>query len=217
MPVENSSDVLERIRVREVAGVFHSREAMEDTVEDLLLNGFDRTDIDRKAAEDEVRKRIQFYVAAEELADVGPVPRAAVFTRDDITVTLVACVSVVGAAAGLATDFGMINAGGSPLSAAILATLVGLGTGGIAGLMLARAFRREQVQGLEWIEDERGRILWVRVRSAEREAMAQEILRRHGGKAVRVHEIEIDKRTDDLPLSSLRPDPWLGSEQLGHP
>jgi outer membrane lipoprotein SlyB len=217
MPVENSSDVLERIRVREVAGVFHSREAMEDTVEDLLLNGFDRTDIDRKAAEDEVRKRIQFYVAAEELADVGPVPRAAVFTRDDITVTLVACVSVVGAAAGLATGFGMINAGGSPLSAAILATLVGLGTGGIAGLMLARAFRREQVQGLEWIEDERGRILWVRVRSAEREAMAQEILRRHGGKAVRVHEIEIDKRTDDLPLSSLRPDPWLGSEQLGHP
>lgn len=217
MPVENSSDVLERIRVREVAGVFHSREAMEDTVEDLLLNGFDRTDIDRKAAEDEVRKRIQFYVAAEELADVGPVPRAAVFTRDDITATLVACVSVVGAAAGLATDFGMINAGGSPLSAAILATLVGLGTGGIAGLMLARAFRREQVQGLEWIEDERGRILWVRVRSAEREAMAQEILRRHGGKAVRVHEIEIDKRTDDLPLSSLRPDPWLGSEQLGHP
>jgi outer membrane lipoprotein SlyB len=190
---------------------------MEDTVEDLLLNGFDRTDIDRKAAEDEVRKRIQFYVAAEELADVGPVPRAAVFTRDDITVTLVACVSVVGAAAGLATGFGMINAGGSPLSAAILATLVGLGTGGIAGLMLARAFRREQVQGLEWIEDERGRILWVRVRSAEREAMAQEILRRHGGKAVRVHEIEIDKRTDDLPLSSLRPDPWLGSEQLGHP
>jgi hypothetical protein len=217
MPVENSSDVLERIRVREVAGVFHSREAMEDTVEDLLLNGFDRTDIDRKAAEDEVRKRIQFYVAAEELADVGPVPRAAVFTRDDITATLVACVSVVGAAAGLATGFGMINAGGSPLSAAILATLVGLGTGGIAGLMLARAFRREQVQGLEWIEDERGRILWVRVRSAEREAMAQEILRRHGGKAVRVHEIEIDKRTDDLPLSSLRPDPWLGSEQLGHP
>jgi hypothetical protein len=217
MLVENSSDVLERIRVREVAGVFHSREAMEDTVEDLLLNGFDRTDIDRKAAEDEVRKRIQFYVAAEELADVGPVPRAAVFTRDDITVTLVACVSVVGAAAGLATGFGMINAGGSPLSAAILATLVGLGTGGIAGLMLARAFRREQVQGLEWIEDERGRILWVRVRSAEREAMAQEILRRHGGKAVRVHEIEIDKRTDDLPLSSLRPDPWLGSEQLGHP
>ena len=25
------------------------------------------------------------------------------------------------------------------------------------------------------------------------------------------------QRADDLPLSSLRPDPWLGSETLGHP
>lgn len=203
--------------MREVAGVFHSREAMEETVEDLLLNGFDRTDIDRLAAEDEVRKRVRSYVAAEELADVGSAPRSPVLTRDDITVALVACVSVTGAAAGLATAFAIINAGGSLLSAAILATLVGLTIGGVAGLALARVFRREQVQGLESIEDERGRILWVRVRSAEREAMAQEILRRHGGKAVRVHEIEIEKRADDLPLGSLRPDPWLGSEPLGHP
>jgi len=215
--LDHSSDVLDRIRVREVAGVFHSRAAMEDAVEDLLLSGFDRADIDRLAAMDEVRKRIQVYVAAEELADVGSVPRAPVFTRDDITVALVATVSVIGAAAGLATGLGIVYAGGSTLSAAILAALVGLGAGGIAGLMLARVLRREQVQGLERIEDQHGRILWVRVRSAEREAMAQEILRRHGGKAVRVHEVEIDKRIDDLPLSSLRPDPWLGSEPLGHP
>ena len=43
------------------------------------------------------------------------------------------------------------------------------------------------------------------------------LLERNGGHAVRVHEIEIEKRTEDLPLSSLRPDPWLGSEPLGHP
>jgi hypothetical protein len=42
-------------------------------------------------------------------------------------------------------------------------------------------------------------------------------LRRHGAKAVRVHEIEIDKRTEDLPLAGLRPDPWLGNERLGEP
>jgi hypothetical protein len=45
--------------------------------------------------------------------------------------------------------------------------------------------------------------------------VAQEILRSHGAKAVRIHEVEIDKRIADLPLSSLRPDPWLGSERLG--
>jgi len=202
--LDKSSDVLETTRVREVAGLFHSREAMEDTVEDLLLNGFDRADIDRLATEDEVHKRLKTDVAHEELAEVVSAPRVPVFTRDDITGTLTVSVSVIGA-------------GGSPLPAAILATLVGLGAGGIAGLILARVFRREDLHGLEWIENTRGRILWVRVRLAEREAMAQEILRRHGGEAVRVHEIDIEKRADDLPLSSFRPDPWLDSEPLGHP
>jgi hypothetical protein len=61
-----------------------------------------------------------------------------------------------------------------------------------------------------------GLVLWVRVRSPEREEQAQQILREHGAQAVRVHEIEIDKRFEDTPLSSLVLDPWLGSEPLGH-
>ena len=54
-----------------------------------------------------------------------------------------------------------------------------------------------------------------RVRSPDREAKAQEILTPHGAEAVRVHEIEIDKRLQDIPLSALRLDPWLGEEPLG--
>jgi hypothetical protein len=37
------------------------------------------------------------------------------------------------------------------------------------------------------------------------------LLRRNGGHAIRTQEIEIEKRAEDLPLSSLRP------ELLGHP
>jgi hypothetical protein len=40
---------------------------------------------------------------------------------------------------------------------------------------------------------------------------------RHGGEAVHVHEIGLAKRPEDLPLHSLRPDPWLGNERLGRP
>jgi hypothetical protein len=61
----------------------------------------------------------------------------------------------------------------------------------------------------------RGIVLWVRVRAPEREEMAQKILSEHGARAIRVHEIEIDKTVEDIPLSRLRPDPWLGSERLG--
>jgi uroporphyrinogen-III synthase len=57
----------------------------------------------------------------------------------------------------------------------------------------------------------------VRVHSSEQEAEAQEILMRHGGEAVHVHEIELAKRPEDLPLHSLRADPWLSDERLGQP
>ncbi len=216
-PLDQSSDVLERIKVREVAGVFHSRQAVEDAVEDLLLNGFDRADIDQLASMDEVRKRFNTFVAPEEVADLTPAPRQPVFTWDDITVMLVVTVSLIGAAAGTVVAFSVLNSGGSESSAAITGTLVGLGAGGAAALVMKRVFHRDDLRGLEPLQLQRGIVLWVRVRSAEREAMAQDILQRNGGRAVRVHEIEIEKRAEDLPLSSLRPDPWLGSEPLGHP
>jgi len=60
-------------------------------------------------------------------------------------------------------------------------------------------------------------VLLVRVRSAEEEAKATEILQGHGGQAVRPHEITIDKRLEHLPLHSLRVDPWLGDEPLARP
>jgi hypothetical protein len=215
--VDSSPDVLERTKVREVAGVFHSRRAIEAAFEDLLLNGFDRADIDRLASLDEVRRRLKVYVSPEEAADLTPTPRQPVFKSDDITVALVVTVSVIGAAAGTASAFGVLASGGSGWSAGILGTLIGIGAGAIAAVVMARVFRREDLHGLEWMELDRGLVLWVRVRSPEQEAMANEILRRNGGRAVRVHEIEIEKRLEDLPLSSLRPDPWLGSEPLGHP
>jgi hypothetical protein len=208
--------VLERTKVREVAGVFHSRQAIEDAVEDLLTNGFDRADIDRLASLEEVYKRVKAYVAAEEMADLTRAPRQAVFTRDDITVGLVMTASLIGAGAAIAAALVVIASDGSGWWAGIVGALVGIVAGGIAALVLARMFRRNQVHELDWMELSRGVVLWVRVRSAEREAMAQDILRRNAGRAVRVHEIEIEKRADDLPLSSIRPDPWLGSEPLGH-
>jgi hypothetical protein len=45
-----------------------------------------------------------------------------------------------------------------------------------------------------------------------------------GGRAIRVHEIELEirvyeieleTRPEEIPLRTLRPDPWLGNERLG--
>jgi hypothetical protein len=53
------------------------------------------------------------------------------------------------------------------------------------------------------------------VRSTDDERRAEQILRQNGGQAIRVHEIEIEKRPEEIPLTSFRPDPWLGSGPLG--
>ena len=116
---KTSETVLERARVREVTGVFHSRHALDAAAHALLLAGFDRADVDVVACLDQIRERIgAFYVAPEELADVPRTPRDPAGAR---------------------------SASGS------------------------------------------------------------------------VHEIDLEKRPEDLPLGSIRPDPWLGSEPLGRP
>jgi hypothetical protein len=210
-----SDGVIETAKVREVAGVFHSHGALEDAVDDLLRAGFDRADIDVIGDLEELRKRLgDAYVAPEELADVPQAPRRPFFARDDLTETVILVASTIGGAAATAAALAVIASEGSWVSALVAGAVTGVIAAGVAAVLIARYFERERVRGLEWYAAARGLILWVRVRDREREDEAQEILLRHGAEAVRVHEVEIAKRVEDIPLSSLRPDPWLG-ERLG--
>jgi hypothetical protein len=58
-------------------------------------------------------------------------------------------------------------------------------------------------------------VLWVRVRDTEQEEAARHVLLGYGAQAVRLHEIELVTRQDDIAVSLLRPDPRLGDERLG--
>jgi len=117
----------------------------------------------------------------------------------------------------MATAYFVLARGAGGAEAAVAAALVGVVVAGAGFLLVARIFRRDEALGLDKLMATRGLILWVRVRSPEQQALAQEILRAHRAQAIRVHEIEIEKRPEDLPLGTVRPDPWLGSEPLGHP
>jgi hypothetical protein len=210
--------VLGRTRVREVTGVFHSRAALDVAAGELLLMGFDRADVDVVAGLDEIRKRLGApYVASEELADVPRTPRRPFIAREDVSTFNVVVASVLGAAASMATAYFVLARGAGGAEAAVAAALVGIVVAGASILLVARIFGRDEARGLDNLMATRGLILWVRVRSPEQEALAQEILQAHRAQAVRVHEIEIEKHPEDLPLGTVRPDPWLGSEPLGHP
>jgi hypothetical protein len=210
--------VIARARVREVAGVFHSRAALDSAAQALLEAGFDRADIDIIGDLRTLRQRLGgVYVAAEDLADMPQAPRRPFFSRSDIAMYA----AVI--AGTLATIGGMIIAYWAAVSGA--RTAVALGAAAVAACaalaviayLLTRGYDRDRTNGLEWLAAARGLVLWVRVHSSAQEEIARTFLSDNGAEAIRVHEITVEKRPEDLPLSSLRPDPWLGPERLGQP
>ena len=214
----SSDDILERMRTREVTGVFHSRKALIDAAEELLVAGIDRADIDVSASVDELDRRLNYQsIPAADLADMPITPRQSFVGIDDVLSAEAVAGSIAGCIAAIAVAAILVARGTEPLYAGIFSILSGLIVGGIAVTQVRRRLYRERTLGLEKQSEWHGLLIWVRVRSPEKEAEAQEILMRHGGKAVHVHEIELATRSEDLPLHSLRPDPWLGDERLGPP
>jgi hypothetical protein len=73
----------------------------------------------------------------------------------------------------------------------------------IAGGLAAAAVRWYARRRAALDSDADALVLWVRVRSPRSEETARRILVTHGARAVRVHEIPLEKRLEDAPLSSL--------------
>jgi hypothetical protein len=207
------NNVLERVKVREIAGVFRSRDLLDAAVSALLSSGFDRADIGVTVGA-EARERLGgAKIAAEELPEVPGAPRQPLIAREDIVLVWSLVLSIlIFAGAGFAAWF-VVKSGGELIWAGIAAAIGAIAAGWI-GAQLARAFVRRRIRHLEAQLITRDLVLLVRVRSGEEEQKATEILLRHGAQAVRPHEITIDKRLEHLPLHSLRVDPWLGDEPL---
>lgn len=202
--MSGSKDVaLERVKVREVAGVFRSREALDAAVGDLLLAGIDRGDIDLMADLKTVREKLGgVYIPLEELPDVPEAPREAFIANEDVVIPLTHAAGMLAfIGVSVAAALSIVASGGA-------LALAALGAGG-AGLtaLLAHYLGSKQAKELEAQLSAGGLVLWVRARSPEREEKIRQILIAHGAEAVRVHEIEIEKRLEDLPLSSLLAEP----------
>jgi hypothetical protein len=210
-------EVIERVKVREAVGIFHSRDALAAAIDTLLLAGFDRADIDVIVGGRFARERLGgVHVSVEELPEVPGIPRQAFFAREDLVEVWVLALAILIFIGAAAAAWIVIVLRGSLVWAGVAAAVGALAAGGI-GALIARAFARKHARELAAQLAARDLVLCVRVRSPEEEAKAQDILIGHGAEAVRLHEIQIEKRLEHLPLHSLRADPWLGEEPLGRP
>jgi hypothetical protein len=173
------SDVLGTTAVREATGVFASRTVASPAVDDLLIAGFDRADIDVLADGQLLQPGDQAAIPAVELADVPDAPRQEFVTPEDTAGVFSVCVAVVGGLGAMIGAIGAIASGGTTWRA-ILAAVIGGAIGCGVGYLIARRL------GWRWGDTSQhpaasdGFVLWVRVRTPDRERTALQILTTRG-------------------------------------
>jgi hypothetical protein len=144
-----SEDILDPKRTREVTGVFHSRKALIEAAEELLVAGIDRADIDVSASVNEIDRRLNYQsIPPADLADMPITPRQSfmgndVLSAEAVAGSIAACIAAIAVAAILvARDTESFYVG-------ILSILSGLVVGGIAVARVRWRLNRERTLGLE--------------------------------------------------------------------
>jgi hypothetical protein len=200
--------------IREAVGVFHDRDSFQSAVEDLQSAGFDRSELSLLASEQAVEAKLgHAFRKVQELEDDAAVPRAA-FVGDHSLAEgrtgIIGGLAYIGAVAAA----GAVVASGGSLAAAIAATAVAGGSGGLLGGWAASFLGDDRAHQLQHQLDRGGLLLWVRVRDEAHENRALEILRRTGGEDVHVHQIPASAVPAENPLSGVEFDPFLPGARI---
>ncbi len=214
-PKEKKPTIVAMSPVREVVGVVDSLQELETAVDRLMAAGIDRSDIDLMADRMSILRKLgKYYVDPVEAADNPLTPRRPLVLREDLG-------EGAAAAFGLLTYLGAIGAAGAvlasggALAAAALAAIAGGAASGGLGALFGRSLTQRQLEMLESELEGGGRVLFVRLRSKDQEERVKTALSEAGAENIFVHEIELPRTVEDVPLHDINPDPWLGDERLG--
>ena len=174
----------------EAVGIFHDAKTFQAAIDDLLVSGFDRSELSLLAGEKTVNEKLgHMYLKVEELEDDQTVPRAAYIsteTRGDAQGGLIGGLAYIGAVAAV----GAIVMTGGALATVIVGAVIAGGVGGLVGTSLAGVVGHHHAKYMEEQIDHGGLILWVRTTSGDREELAKEILTKHSAHDVHLHTLE---------------------------
>jgi hypothetical protein len=183
MPTESAGTV------REAVGVFTTAETLQEAIDDLMSSGFDRAELSLLAAEQTVEEKLGHkYKKVAELEDSTVAPRCCYVSTESIGEAeggLIGGLLYVGAVAAA----GAIVASGGTLAGAIIGAALAGGAGGLIGSVLAKLVDDHHAKHLQEHLDHGGLLLWVRTWDSQTENRAVEILRKHSGRDVHVHEL----------------------------
>jgi hypothetical protein len=199
---------------REAVGVFHDLEAFTDAVDELTSTGFDRAALSLLASQETVERKLgRAYRRVSEVEGDASVPRAAY--ADDHSLAEARTGAIGGLAyIGAVAAAGVVVASGGGLAAAIAGAAIAGGGGGLLGSIAARFIGQAHAENLQAQLDKGGLLLWVRTADADEERRALQILRKHGGQDVHVHELPASHDPDANPLSGITIDPFLPGAKI---
>jgi hypothetical protein len=176
-------------QTREAVGLFHDEKTLQDAADELLINGFNHSDLSLLAADRTIEAHLGHkFERVADLEDKSGVAFQAFIDSDSRTEgkgALVGGLFYVGAMAAA----GMVVASGGAMAALILGVAAGGGAGGLIGVFLARFLDKHHAHALQEHLDKGGLLLWVHTPDEAHERKALEILRRAGAEDAHVHAL----------------------------
>ncbi len=173
--------------VREAVGVFTDTQSLQDAIRDLEGTAFPRQDISVMGGREELEKVFGASSVNPAYAmDNSDTPRQAPARPEEATIGTAA---MIGGGAYIGAMTLALTAGAVAFPAIVAAAVIGgVGGGSIGAVMTALIGNRHNKHLEEQIE-KGGLLLWVRTPDAERESIAQQIMRNNGAYDVHVHDI----------------------------
>ena len=198
--------VIATAHVREAVGVVDSLEELDELVTQLTTHGVDRTDISLMGSFSAVFHKLKkVYRRPDEVADLPGVPRRSLVTRDDVYASTALVFGTLLTVGSFGAALPVVASGGALATAIAAAVGGGAAAGALARIIRDRVVNPRDAARLEDDLMSGGLVVFVRVDTPEEEARALKIMRDVGVDNVHVHDVDIGRTREDLPLGAIQP------------
>lgn len=174
-------------RMREAVAIFNSREALDSAVAELEITAFPRHSISVLGGEKAIEKVFgHFKPRTQKIADHPKAPRNVAILPEE---RALGAAGLTGGFAYLGGCIVAIAANGMADNVLLASIAAGSLAGGLVGFGVAMIFRQMFIQETRRQIEQGGLALWVHTPDPEAEILACDILRRHGGTQIHIHEL----------------------------
>ncbi len=175
--------------MREAVGVLQDEPSLQAAVDELLISGFDRSDISVVAGRRSVERKLgAMHDNAADLEDELEAPQTVYVACDSRTEAKAAVVGGL-AYVGAIGAIGWVVASGGTLAATIGGAAIAGRVGGLIGGVLAKLLHQHHAEHVDQQLARGGLVLWVLATELDRESRACQIMKRQAARDVHVRNI----------------------------